>query len=340
MSKGGIIARLPKVDLHCHLDGSIRTATILDLAKKQNYRLPASTVEELRPYVRVPLDCKSLGDFLKRFEVFYPLLTNSSAMERIAYELLRDCSAENVKYLEMRFAPVLQRTGELSIPEVTEAVIKGVLRGEKEFSIKCGIILCLYRSTSLEDSMETARCAVKYRKERVCGIDIAGDETRYPLDDFVKPVEFCKKEGINITIHAGEASGPQNIRKAVEMGADRIGHGISLIKDRKLMEEVASRQIPLEICLTSNVHTQVVEDYDRHPVRDFIKSGVKVTLNTDDRGVSGIDLTYEYEKALGLGISLEELGRIIEAGAESAFLGGIEKETLRNWIANEVNNLI
>jgi adenosine deaminase len=334
-----LIKKLPKVDLHCHLDGSVRTATILELARMQNYKLPADTVDDLRRYVRVPLDCKSLGEFLNRFEVFYPLLTNSYALERIAYELCSYCASENVKYLEMRFAPVLQKTEQLPIPDVIESVLKGIRKGEKEFGIKAGVILCLYRGTDIEDSMMTAKCAVELKDKGVCGVDIAGDESRFPLKDFEKPIELCKNSGVNITIHAGEASGPESIKEAVDMGADRIGHGVTLQQDEILMKEIAEKRIPLEICLTSNIHTQVIEDYKLHPFKKFIENGVVVTLNTDDRGVSGIDLTYEYEKALEYGLKIAELKNIIMNSVDAAFLNDKEKNTLKMSVQEELKTI-
>jgi len=312
--------KIPKIDLHCHLDGSVRTQTILELAQKQNYKLPADNVEELRKYVRVPLDCKSLSEFLERFEIFYPLLKNPYAMERTAYELCRDCSKENVKYLEIRFAPVLQKTEDFPVPAVVEAVLKGVKRAEGEFPIKCGVILCLYRGTTDRDSAQTVLAALKYSDSGVCGIDVAGDESRYPLEDFRKHIEKCRENNLGITIHAGEAGGPENILDALEMGADRIGHGVSLIKDPLLMERISDMGVPLEICLTSNVHTQVVSGYEDHPFMKFLENGVNITLNTDDRGVSGIDLTYEYMKAVGAGLTHEALSGIILNGAKFAFV--------------------
>lgn len=335
-----IIRKLPKVDLHCHLDGSIRTETILELAKMQDYHLPADNVEDLRKYVRVPRDCKCLSDFLKRFEIFYPLLTNKYALERITYELCELCASEEVKYLEIRFAPVLQRTEDLPMNKVIEAVLKGMKKGEAEYPIKCGLILCLYRGTSMEDIFRTARCAVELKEEGVCGIDIAGDESRFPLKIFEKPIEYCKNAGLPVTIHAGEASGPENIREAIRIGADRIGHGVTLWKDEELMREVADKSIPLEVCLTSNVHTQVVDDYASHPVRKFLESGIKVTLNTDDRGISGIYMTYEFRKALEIGITVNDLVKIIINGVESAFLKSAEKDKLKESIEKECSRII
>ncbi len=338
--KEEIIRKLPKVDLHCHLDGSIRTSTILELAKMQNFSLPADNVKDLRKFVRVSINCKCLSDFLKRFEVFYPLLTNPYAQERISYELCRDCAEENVKYLEIRFAPVLQKTEKFPIPDVVEAVLRGVKKGEKEFPIKCGVLLCLYRGTPLEDSIQAAKCAVELRNEGVSGIDVAGDENKFPLRDFEKPIQICKNEGVSVTIHAGEAAGPEYIREAVQIGADRIGHGVTLVEDEKLMREMALKRIPFEICLTSNIHTQVVKDYNTHPVKKFIASSIKVTLNTDDRGVSGIDLTYEFEKAMEIGISISELVEIIINGVEAAFMEPEEKDKLRKLVMEECGRLI
>ncbi len=330
---------MPKVDLHCHLDGSVRTSTILDLAQRQNFELPADNVEELREYVRVPIDCRSLGDFLNRFETFYPLLKSAYALERVAYELCRDCSVENTKYLEVRFAPVLQKTEDFPVPEVVEAVLAGIKRGEEEFDIKCNLILCLYRGTSMDDSRQTLKAAVDYSGRGVCGIDVAGDETRFGLEDFKDYIKQAKDAGLSVTIHAGEAAGPESIKAALKYGADRIGHGVALIKDKKLMDEVIKKEIPLEICLTSNVHTQVVRDYLSHPVRKFLSAGVKVILNTDDRGVSGIDLTYEYQKAKDIGITYEELVRMDLDGIKFAFAPVSLKDKLKERFLKEIERL-
>ncbi|NLB34275.1 MAG: adenosine deaminase [Elusimicrobia bacterium] len=314
-----VLRKLPKADLHCHLDGSIRTATILDLAREQGYSLPVDTVEELRPYVRVPKSCRSLKEFLECFDIFYPLLKNAPALERITYELLRDAAAENIRYIEVRFAPILQKDDGFPIPEVIEAVLRGIERGEQDFNIKARVIICLFRGTTLEDSMETVRYSSKYIKEGVCGIDVAGDESAYPLKDFLKPIDYALEEGLFVTVHAGEAGGPENVKQAVEAGAHRIGHGVALIKDPKLTEMIAKKQIPLEICITSNVQTQAVREYSEHPFLDLIEKGVVVTLNTDDRGISGIDLTYEYAKAVELGMGPATMKKVVYDGFKSAF---------------------
>ncbi len=337
--KKELIKNMPKVDLHCHLDGSLRTETILDLARRQNYKLPADNVEDLRKFVRVPPWCRSLGEFLERFEVFYPLLKNAYALERSAYELCRDSAAENIKYLEVRFAPVLQKTDNFPIPEVIKAVLRGLKRGSKEFTIKTGIILCLYRGTPLEISLETVKWAKKLKNEGIAGVDVAGDESTYSLKKFEKPIHKCKKAGIPVTVHAGEAAGPDSIRAALDYGANRIGHGVALQDDKKLLKEVARKQIPLEICITSNVHTQVVKSYSAHPFRNFISTGVKVTLNTDDRGVSGIDLTHEYNKAYELGIKEDQLFSLALNGIEAAFLNSSEKENLEQNFRKEFTEL-
>ncbi len=329
-----LIKSLPKIDLHCHLDGSVRTQTVLDLARRQNYLLPADNVKELRKYVRVSPDCRSLSEFLERFEVFYPLLKTSYALERITYELLRDCSLENTKYMEIRFAPVLQKTENFPVTEVVESVLKGLERGRSDFDIKAGVILCLYRGTSGEEIKETAECALKMKNYGVCGVDIAGDETLYGLSDFCETLDFCRENGINMTIHAGESGGPQNIAAAIKRGASRIGHGIALQKDRRLYRTLIEKEIPLEICITSNVQTQVVNDYGVHPFREFYKKGVKITLNTDDRGVSGIDLTHEYNKAVELGLKIDELKDIILNGVKYSFQDEREKDKMKQEFKN------
>ncbi len=330
------IRSLPKIDLHCHLDGSVRTQTMLDLALRQNYNLPADNVEELRKYVRVPPDCKSLSEFLERFNVFYPLLKTPYALERVTYELLRDCSYENTKYMEIRFAPVLQKTENFPVPEVIESVLKGLEKGTSEFDIKAGIILCLYRGSTPEEIKETAEWALRMKKYGVCGVDIAGDETSYGLSDFRETLDFCRKNEINMTIHAGEAGGPENIAEAVEMGALRIGHGVALAKDPNLREILIEKGIPLEICITSNIHTQVVDGYDCHPFKELHDKGVVITLNTDDRGVSGIDLTYEYNKAVELGLKVSDLADIILNGVEYSFQDEAKKNRMKEEFIKQI----
>ena len=327
---------IPKADLHCHLDGSVRTSTIRDLAKKAGARLPAEDISELEKYVRVPETCRSLTEFLACFNFFYDFLKTPEAVERIAYELVEDVSKENVRILEVRFAPPLQEedniSGRFSAMKVVERALSGLRQGEKDFpSVKTGAILCFYRSLSEEQNDSTLSALKKYFGSGVIGADLAGDESRYPFSLYRKYFKAAQDMGVPLTAHAGEAAGPESIRAALELGVRRIGHGTRLIEDKELMKKVRDEGVALEVCLTSNVQTQTVRDYKDHPVRTYFEEGIAVTLNTDDRSVSGIDLSYEIAKASEIyGFSDEELARIILNGFEASF---IDERTKKNIIA-------
>lgn len=335
-----ILKKIPKVDLHCHLDGSVRTSTILELAKKQKVKLPTENVEELNKHVRVYSDCRSLTEFLKAFEFFYPLLKNPYAIEKIGYELCEDAASENIKYLEVRFAPFLQSTENFKINDVVKICLSGLRQGTRDFKIDAGLILCCYRSIPKEANTATVELAKKYSARGVVALDLAGDETKYPTRCFAEPFILAKKYKIPFTVHAGEAAGPESIKEAIELGASRIGHGVHLTGDKNLMKNVLEKEIPLEMCITSNVQTRVVDDFESHPIKKFYDSGIKVTINTDDRSVSGIDLTNEYDVAVNrLGFGLSDLIKIIHNGISALFIPDKNKAELSKIFETEINKL-
>lgn len=322
------LLKFPKVDLHCHLDGSVRVGTVYDLAKREGVKLPTEDHKMLEKYVQVPKTCKSLTEFLAAFEFFYPLLKSPYAMERVAYELCGDCASENIRYFEMRFAPFLQATEKHSMEDITKAVIKGTRDGIRDFKIDAGIILCAYRSTPLESCVEAVRLATKYKEDLVCGVDLAGDESNYKSELYEKAFALARKNRLNITVHAGEAAGAESIKSAIELlGAKRIGHGIRLREDPDLFEYVRKKEIPLEICVTSNIQTQTVRDFPLHPIKEYFDKGIAVTLNTDDRSVSGIDLTNEWEVAIReYGFTLKDLFKMNLTALENAFIYDKDKK--------------
>lgn len=326
------IKNMPKVDLHVHLDGALRPQTILDLAREQGYKLPADNVEELKKFVQVSPECKSLVEFLATFEVFYPLLRNGPALERIAYEFCEDMARDNVRYCEVRFAPVLQQTPEFSMEDVVVSVLRGLERGQKDFPVTVKVILCCYRldGVPIEASLTTVDLAKKYSGAGVVGIDLAGDEYHYPATLFREAFARAREYGMKITVHAGEAAPAQSIRDALDvLGAHRIGHGVRLKEDRELWDRIIAEKIPLEMCLTSNVQTQVVSSLEAHPAKHYFDSGVQITLNTDDPGVSDTTLTQELCRAHEyLGFTLEELEKIMRTGMEHAFVQDKIKEKL------------
>lgn len=336
------LKKLPKVDLHLHLDGALRVKTIYELAQHQNYKLPTDKLEELHKYVQVPENCRSLADFLKAFETFYPLLMNPDAMERVAYEVSEDCYKDNVKYCEIRFAPVLQAKGDYSMEEILDGVLKGLAKAHYEFGIINPLILCCYRSEPPETSIETVKLAIKYRNRGIVAIDLAGDEEHYPAEIHKEAFKLAQEHNFPITVHAGEAGAPKNIREAIEiLGAQRIGHGIRIIEDKELYEYVKEKQIPLEMCLTSNVQTTVAKDYETHPFKRCFQGGLRVTINTDDPGVSNITLTDEYfllKKYYNFG--WQEIIKVLVNGIESSFTTEERKTKLKQEFEEEIKELL
>jgi adenosine deaminase len=289
---------LPKIDLHLHLDGAIRVPTIAELGDELGIKLPTYDPKKLAALVQVNRDCRSLTDFLKRFEVFYPILPFAKTQERIAYELCEDCQRDNVIYFEARFAPALAASPRFTMEDAVTAAHEGFRRGQRDFGIRCGLILCCYRSISVSENIATVKLAHKYRDQGVIGIDLAGDENHFAAAPHSEAFALARKLEIPITIHAGEGGRPENIREAVfTHGATRIGHGVSLQNDPELLKAVRDRGTVFELCLTSNLQTCTVPSLSAHPFKKFFDEKVRVTLNTDDPAVSNITLSGEFELA-------------------------------------------
>ena len=290
--------QLPKIDLHLHLDGAIRVPTIAELGDELGIKLPSYNPMELAKFVQVDRDCRSLTDYLKRFEIFYPILPYAVTQERIAYELCEDCARDNVIYFETRFAPALACNEKFTMEDSVVAVLEGLRRGQRDFKVRCGLILCCYRSITPQQNIDTVNLAYKYRERGVIGIDLAGDELHYPATPHAEAFALARKLEIPITIHAGEGGKPENIREAVfDHGATRIGHGIALQRDAELLKRVRDQGTVFEICLTSNLQTCSVPSAQQHPFKKFFDEKVRVTLNTDDPAISDITLTDEFELA-------------------------------------------
>lgn len=321
----------------------MRPSTILDLARELKMKLPARNVEELKGYVQVKPTCRSLTEFLSAFDFFYPMLRTPAAVERIAYERCEDCARENIRYAELRFAPILQTAEGFNMEEVVRAALRGARQGQRAFGVRVGLILCFLRGTPFSVSQETIRLAIKFRDRGVAGVDLAGDELRYPQDTLYRAAFRQAVEArVPITMHAGESGGPERIRVALDYcWARRIGHGTHLFQDPELMERARREGIPLEVCVTSNVQTQVASDYEHHPVLDYHRRGLVVTLNTDDPAVSGIDLTHEYEMAVSrLRFTLADLIRVVMNGVDAAFLPDQDRRELRRRMKREFEMLL
>jgi adenosine deaminase len=334
-----MLRRWPKAELHVHLDGALRPATMLELARAQGIRLPAETPDALAKAMLVR-DAKSLEDYLQKYEVTLSVLQTAAALERVAYEFVLDVAAENVRYVEVRYSPLLHRPA-LTLAQAIEAPLAGIRRAAAETGTKVGLIVCGIRTLPPADSLDLARAAAEYRTAGVVAFDLAGAERGHPAREHRAAFEYAAAHGMACTCHAGEGDGPQSIHQALhELGAQRIGHGTRLGEDVALLEEVVARKIPLEMCLTSNVHTHAVARVAEHPFRRYLQQGVVVTLNTDGRLTDGITLTDEYFLAhAALGLTADELTRVVLNACESAFLPDYEKVALVSRVQSELEAL-
>jgi adenosine deaminase len=314
------LLRLQKAELHVHLDGSLRPGTMLELARERGVGLPADDEDGLAAYMLVS-DAASLEDYLERFHLTLAVMQDAEAIERIAYELAEDHASENVRYVEARFAPVLNTRGRLTGEAVLDAALAGLTRAEADFAVHTSIIVCALRSLPPESSQEMAELAVAYRGRGVCAFDVAGAEAGFPVRAHLEALHTAAEAGLPITIHAGEGFGAVSIRQAVELGrAGRIGHGTRLLEDPELLAQVRDAGIPLEVCLTSNVQTRVARSYAEHPARFYFDEGLRICLCTDNRLMSGVTLTREYEHARDdVGFSYEELVTVARNGFEAAY---------------------
>jgi len=291
--------------------------------------MPADDEEQLREHM-VVRDARNLEDYLARFETTLSVMQTAEALERIAYELAEDASREGVRYLEVRYAPVLNVRGGLSLGESVEAPLRGLARAERDHGIVGRVIVCSLRNLSPEVSLELAQLAVAYRRSGVVGFDLAGGEAGNPASRHAAAFRHAHENDLPCTCHAGEGDGPGSVREAVHACcAQRIGHGTRLIEDESLTDYVNDRRIALEICLTSNVQTRAAASYEAHPLRRYFDRGLNVVLNTDNRLMSGTTLVDEYAHAAReLDFSFEELARVALNGFESAFLPAAERAAL------------
>src|SRR5580692_6185133 len=242
-----LIEKLPKTDLHVHLDGSLRLATILDLSEKQRIELPARDAEGLRASMHLGQNCGSLVEYLKAFDVTLRVMQTEDSLRRIAYELAEDAARENVRYMEVRYAPMLHTRRSLALTTVVESVLEGLRQAQERHGIESNVILCGIRNVSSEISLEMAELAVAYKGRGVVGFDLAGAEYDHPAKHHKKAFQLVRDNNINCTIHAGEAYGPESIAQALHVcGAHRIGHGCRLREDGDLLHYINDHRIPLE----------------------------------------------------------------------------------------------
>ena len=327
---------LPLIDLHRHLDGSVRLETILDLGRKHNLPLPALELEGLRPHVQVMPDqpgeavMPGVMAFIAKFKWMTAVLVDLDACRRVAYESVEDASGEGMDYIELRFSPwFMAETHGLNATGVVEAVLDGAGAGVRDFGVKVKMIGIISRTYGPEVGWREME-ALLHHRDGLVALDLAGDEAHWPGALFVEHFARARDVGWRITVHAGESAGPDSIWQAInELGATRIGHAVAAIEDPVLLDYMAEQAIGVESNLTSNVQTSTVPDYASHPIRRFMERGLLVTLNTDDPGISAIDLPHEYEIAApAAGLTVEQIRQAQRNALTVAFLSEEEKALL------------
>ena len=323
------IRRLPKAELHVHLDGSLRPGTLIDLGKQYGVDLPRTEASELGEFMHVA-DARNLVEYLDRFAITLSVMQTEEALERIAYELAEDLAGEGVRYAEIRYCPALHTEQGVTHEAAVEAPLRGLRRAEQEHPIRTGLIVCGLRHLPPESATEMAELAVRFRDAGVVGFDLAGAEAGNPPTDFQQAFDTAADASLAITIHAGEAAGADSIGEAVHRcRANRIGHGTRLFEDPTLLAYLRDFRIPIEICLTSNEQTRAVESVAEHPLPRYLEQGLVLGLNTDNRLMSATTVTEEYRVAHeSLGLGWDDLVRLARMGFESAFLPWPEKREM------------
>lgn len=322
--------QLPLIDLHRHLDGNVRLETIIDLARQYDIRLPTWEIEELRPYVQIMDPTMGVMAFISRFKWMTGVMVNADVCRRIAFENVQDAKKEGLDYVELRFSPwFMAENHQLNVESVAEAVCDGVKRGSIEFGMRANLIGILSRTYGVDAAWKELD-ALLSQKDNLVAIDLAGDEANQPGEYFVDHFKHVRDAGLKCIAHAGESAGPESIWQAIlGLGAQRIGHAVQSVEDPALIDFMIEKEIGIETNLTSNVQTSTVKDYESHPVKLLLEAGVITNLNTDDPGISGIDLRYEYEVAApAVGLTQSQINQLQKNALVMAFLSVEEKEEL------------
>lgn len=333
MLNSEIIRKLPKVELHEHLDGGLRPETIIELAEERGIELPTKDPVELKDWFVRGCKQKSLALYLETFAITTSVMQDKESLYRIAKEEIEDLAKENVVYAEIRFCPELHTNKGLNLEEVVSAVLKGLEAGRKETGVEFGVIISAMRHLDPSHSLEMAELAVAFSERGVVGFDLAGDEFGHPAKKHQDAFKYIRNKNFNITIHAGEAFGLESIWQAIQIcEAHRIGHGTRLIEDMtvekgsilkmsSLAHFVKDKRIPLEMCLTSNVGTGAVDSYEEHPFPLFFRNNFRVFLCSDNRLMSDTSLSKEMEIAVSqYGMDIRDMEKITINAMKSAFI--------------------
>lgn len=313
------IKKLPKIELHLHLDGSIP----IELASQ----LTGLSQEAVKEKMIAKDKCHNLSEYLTKFDFPISIMQTKENLTLIATNLVNKLASEKVIYAEVRFAPMFHTKKGLTYEEVIEAVLLG-LKSNKQ--IKSNLILCMMRGASREENLKTINMAEKYLNKGVCAIDLAGAEDKYPIDNYLELFKIANQKGIPYTIHAGENGSAEEVKKAIEIGAKRIGHGIHAIEDETVLNLIKEKNILLEICPTSNVQTNTIDKYQDHPIKQFYEKDIPLSINTDNTTVSNISLNQEYLKiSKYFNFNVSDYQKINLFALEHSFLNKLEKQELK-----------
>lgn len=324
---------LPKIDLHCHLDGSLRPQTVIDLAAEQNIELPSNSADVIKEMMIAPETCPNLQEYLDRFELPIKVMQTAEGIERISFELFEDAAKENVKYLEVRFAPHLHIQQGLSHEQIIESAVKGMKRAEALYDIKGNYILSAVKFLPSDTIPPMLDAGEKFLGNGVVAFDLAGSELDNFAHDYVTYAQYARDKGYRITIHAGEQGCGQNVYDAIELlGAERIGHGVAIKDHAEAYQRVKQDVVGLEACPSSNVQTKAIPELKQHPLKEFHKDGLAVTINTDNRTVSNTTMTQEVEKVMELfDLDAEDYKQIYTASVEQSFASDEVKQHLLQY---------
>jgi len=326
---------LPKIDLHRHLEGSLRLNTLAEIALEHGIDLPSYEVEQLRPYVQVTDDPPDYQSFLGKFELLRNFYTSKEVVQRVVHEAILDAANDNIRYLELRFNPeALANAQNFSMNDAVEWVKETTRSTQAETGTRTCLILTVPRRESLKTAYEITELSIAHFGDLVRGIDLVGDEVNFPAERFLEPFRRARKAGVNITIHAGEWAGAQSVYTAVKyLDAQRIGHGIRSIEDSTVVQLLYDRKVALEVCPTSNLQTGAVYGMGQHPLLDLYNLRLRVTLNTDDPSISDTTLTDEYVVSIAaLGVEERMIYHMLRYSAEAAFIPPEERPWLMDTI--------
>jgi len=333
-----LVATIPKVELHLHVEGAIPFETLLRLIHKKEPGSPIKTLEDLQEKFRYT----DFPHFLEIWRWKDSFITDEGDFEEIAYQVLRDLSTQNVKYVEAFYAPGSYQQQGLSVQGITEALIAGKEQAYQDFGIRCELIIDLIRNHGQEKGLRYLNDVTPYLGKGVIGIGLGGPEHDFPADPYADLYQEAKQRGFRLTAHAGEAAGAHSIWAAVEkLDAERIGHGLRAYEDPELISLLKERQIPLEMCVVSNVKTGVCETIEAHPIKRYVHEGLMVTVNSDDPVMFHTSINMEYRVLLqNLDFTIDELKRLSLNGIEASFLAREEKQRMTDQFEEEWQQLL